>query len=258
MKVVPLGEGLEKAFWNHVNRDPIDYYYFIYDWKLNRDHTEILLAVEEEKIEGLMDIYKDYNVGISGNREAVEMLLEHLNLDKVWLSAPLKCEDIISKKYRFLDKDEMITMCLSKGEEHIRIKHAPEKLTVEDAEEIAELKRNADPMLWSDYTTELQKSLMENALSLGIKLDGKIISVGCAYLADFGGAIVALATHEQYRNMGYATSILSALVKEIFKKSSTALIEVASDNAPAIHVYSKLGFKPYKSFLFIEGEKIKT
>ena len=258
MKVVPLEEGLEETFWNHVNRDPIDYYFFIFDWKLNRDNTKILLAMEREKIEGLMLIYRDYIVQLRGNREAVEMLLEHLNLDKVELLAPLECEDVISRKYGPLAKGEVILMCLGKGEEHIQIKHAPEKLSVGDAEEVAELLRNALPEWWGETTAEMQKSIMENEFWLGIKLDGKIISVGNTCLTDFGSNIMFVATHELYRSMGYTTSIVSALVKEILKKSSIALIHVLSDNVSAIHVYSKVGFKPYKSYLLIKGEKIKT
>lgn len=258
LKVVPLEEGLEKIFWDHVNRDPIDYYFFIFDWKLNRDHTKILLAMEREKIEGLMLIYRDYIVQLRGNREAVKMLLEHLNLDKVELSAPLECEDIISRKYSCLTKGKVIQMCLRKGEESTQIKHAPERLTLDDAEELVELLKNTLPEWWGETTAEMQKELMKNTLWFGIKHDGKIISAGSARLTDFGSNITVVATHEQHRNMGYATSILSALVKQILRKSSTALIHVLSDNAPAIHVYSKVGFKPYKFYLLLRGERIKT
>jgi len=256
--VVPLEEGLEKTFWNHVNCDPIDYYFFILDWKLNRDRTKILLAMEEEKIEGLMLIYRDYIVQLRGNREAVKMLFEHLHLDEVELSAPLECEDIISRKYSYLTKGKVILMCLGKGEEHIQIMRAPERLTHEDAEELVKLLKNTLPDWWGETTVEIQKSDMENTLWFGIKLDGKIISAGSTRLTDFGSNIMVVATHEPYRNMSYATSIVSALVKEILKQSSLALIHVLSDNAPAIRVYSKVGFKPYKSYILIRGEKIKT
>jgi predicted GNAT family acetyltransferase len=257
LKVVPLEEDLEKTFWSHVNQDPIDYYFFIFDWKLNRDHTEIMLAMEEEKIEGLMLVYRDYIVQLRGNREAIEMLLDCLNLDEVELQVPLECEDVVFRKCRPLTKGEVIRMCLRKGEENIQTKHASERLSVGDAE-VAQLLRNALPDRRGETTTEILKSIMEKELWLGTKFDGKIVSVGNTRLTDFGSNIMFVATHEQYRNMGHATSIVSTLVKQILEKSSTALIHALSDNAPAIHVYSKVGFKPYKSYLLLKGEKIKT
>ncbi len=256
--MIPLEEGLEKTFLNHVSSDPIDYYFFILDWKLLRDQTQILLAMKKEKIEGLMLIYKNHTAQLRGNHKAVEMLFEHLDLDEVELSAPLECEDIISRKYRCLTKGRVILMCLRKGEEHIQIKHAPERLTQEDAEELVELLKTTLPEWWGETTVEMAKSAMENKFWLGIRTDGRIVSVGNTRLTDFGSNIGLVATYEQYRNLGYATSIVSALIEEIFRKSSTALIHVFSDNAPAIHAYSKVGFKPYKSYLLLRGKRIKT
>jgi predicted GNAT family acetyltransferase len=91
---------------------------------------------------------------------------------------------------------------------------------------------------------------------LGIRYDGKLVSVGLTRFVDFGSNIGAIATDQDYQNMGYATSIVSALVQEILKNSPRALIHVLSDNGPAIHVYSKVGFKPYANYLFIRGKKI--
>lgn len=253
MKVMPLEEGLEKNFWSHVSQDPAHYHFFIFDWKLKRDQTKILMAMEGEKIEGLMLVYRNYVVQLRGKHEAVRLLLDQLNLEKVELQAPLDCEDMILKKYAPKVKDEMILMCLRKGEEKIQIKTVPVRLGVKDAEEIADLMRKADPEWWGEVTAEGLRSGMDSAFWLGIKPDQKIVSIGMARLVDFGSNISVVATDEQYRNKGYATSIVSALVREILKTSSTALIHVLTDNAPAIRAYSKVGFKPYKTYLSIRG-----
>lgn len=256
LKVVHLEEKLEKSFWDYVNYDPIDYYFFIVDYKLFRDQAEILLAMEGEKIRGLMLIYRDYSVHLRGNSKAVEMLVGNLNQDEITLQAPFECEKIVSRKYKPLTKGEITLMYLKKGEEHLQMKHALERLTSEDADEVAELLRNALPDWWDGTTSEMQESL-SNKFWLGIKLNGKIVSVGNTLSTDFGGNIGLVATYEQYRNMGCATSIVSGLVKEILKRSSTALIHVESDNAPALYVYSKIGFQPYKSYFLSKGEKVK-
>jgi predicted GNAT family acetyltransferase len=258
LKVVSIRDGWEQVFQDYVNRDPFDFYFFIYDWKQNRKKTEILLAMDRERVEGLVLVYDDYIVQLRGSREAVRVLLDSTDLEKVELEAPLECENIFLEKYRPHLRNELILMCLRKGDENIQIKHAPAKLRVEDAGEVAEVMRKADPEWWGEMIAEKQRAKWENVLWLGIKHGQKLVSVGNARFVDFGSNIGVIATDEQHRNMGYATAIVSALVQEIQKRGSTPLIHVASDNDPAIHVYTKVGFKPHKRYLLMRAEKIKN
>ena len=251
MKVIALDEHSENAFWKHVNKDPLDYYFFIFDWKLNRDKVKILLAEEDGNIAGLMLIYRDVVVQLRGNREAVRLLLNELTLEKVELQAPLDCEDLILSKYKMKTRQEMTLMSLRRGEESIRVTTKPIKLRLDDAEDVAELMRRADPLWWGEIEAEWLRLRMADSLLLGIRYEGKIVSFGMARLTDFGSNISAIATRGECRNRGYATSIVSSLVSEILKISNTALIHVISDNGPAVHVYSKVGFRPYKTYLSI-------
>jgi predicted GNAT family acetyltransferase len=252
VKVVALYDNLERAFRNQVKGDELDYYFFILDWKLRRDQTKILMATEDDEIEGLMLIFRDYVVQLRGTQAAVKMLLDCLSLDKVELQAPLDCEDIVLTKFGDPKiKEKMMLMRLMKGEENIRVTTTPIRLGQDDAEQIAELMRNADPSWWGEITVEsIQKALGETYW-LGIKQDGRIVSVGSTRLIDFASNIGVAATEEKYRNRGYATSIVSGLVSEILKTSSTAIIHVIADNAPAVRAYSKVGFKPYRTYLSI-------
>jgi len=97
------------------------------------------------------------------------------------------------------------------------------------------------------------KERWESVFWLGIRKDGRLVSVGNVRFVDFASNIGVVATDEDYRGRGYATSIVSALVEEILKRSPTALIHVIADNAPAVQAYSKVGFKPYKTYLSIRS-----
>jgi ribosomal protein S18 acetylase RimI-like enzyme len=255
MKVVSIDDGLEQTFWNHVNRDPLNYYFFILDARQRRENTKILLAMENNKVEGLMLVYSDYIVQLRGDRRAVERLLDALSLEEVELQAPIDCEDIVCRKYQPLIRYELVIMRLRKGEESIQVEQQPVRLGVEDAEEVAELMRKADPDWWGDVTAEQQQESLRNAFWLGIRRNNRIVSLGNARFADIGSNIGVVATDERCRKLGYGTSIVSALVNEILKQSSTALIHVVNNNEPAKHVYSKVGFKPYKYYLLIRAEK---
>jgi predicted GNAT family acetyltransferase len=258
LRVVSVDEGFEEAFWNHVNQDPLDYYFFILDLKQRREQTKILLALEGPKVGGLMLVYADYIVQLRGNREAVAMLLDHVDLEKVELQAPLDCGDLVLAKYRPMAKHEMMLMRLTKGEENIQVKHEPVRLGAEDAERVVEILREGDPEWWGEITVEKQRERLEKGFWLGIRRDGKLVSVGGTQFVDFATNVSIIATDGPYRNRGFATSVTSALVKEILKKSPVAIIHVLANNAPAVRAYSKVGFKPYKTYLSLRGEKIRS
>jgi predicted GNAT family acetyltransferase len=253
VEIVSVADGYEQMFWNYVNRDPIDHYFFILDWTQRREQTEIFLAVEGKEVLGSLLVFADYIVQFRGNRDAVQKLLEHANLEKVELQAPPDCEDIVCQKCRPHIRQDMVLMRLNLGEEHVRLTETPVRLNVEDAEEVAALMRRCDPEWWGETASEQLKQRWQNVFWLGIKQGGKVVSVGNARFVDFASNIGIVATDEHYRSRGYATSIVSTLVQEIFKRSPIALIHVIADNAPAVRAYSKVGFKPYKRYLSIRS-----
>jgi len=252
LQVIALYDRWEDTFWNYVKEDELNYYFFAFDRKLRREQTKILMATQDDRIEGLMLIYRDYVVQLRGSREAVKTLLDLLILEKVELQAPLDCEDLVLAKYGGPKiRQEMMMMSLRKGEENIQVTTVPVRLGVDDAEGVLELMRKADPSWWGEMQLDNLRRAMQDAFWLGIKQDDRVVSVGMARLVDFASNIGVAATKEECRNRGYATSIVSELVKEILKVSSTAIIHVISDNAPAVRAYSKVGFKPYRTYLSI-------
>lgn len=251
IKVVNLTEDKEEAFWKHVNQDPLEYFFFIYDWKHFRKITEIKLALEDDKIEGMMIIFRKSIVQFRGSRQAVKPLLDHLDLRKVELVAPKECRDLVLKKFKPSKEYEISMLHMKKGEEKTLKHHETVELSTENAEEIADLMRTTFPDWWGETTAERITSSMRNHFWRGIERDGKIVSIGNTLFVDIGSNIGVVATDEAHRNKGYATSVVSALVDEIFKRHETALIHVLSTNGTAIHVYEKVGFKPYNSYFLI-------
>ncbi len=259
IKIVPLDSLKEPIFWNYVMRNVPEHYFFILDWKLNKDKTQIFLALEDSEITGLMLIYDQHVIQIRGSSISAELLITKANLENADINAPKEHEAIILKKYEPVTKHDMILMTLRKGAEKPRIKHRIEKLKTTDAQQIARLVNESFPeliRLRSITPEEIIERIRTDVLFLGIKEQGRLISLGNARVLDFGTNIGMIATREEYRNQGCATSIVSALLKEIFQESQLALIHVLSDNYPAVWVYTNVGFKPYKSYSFIQGKKI--
>jgi len=260
MKIVSIQDGFEQLFWDVANKDPLNYYFFIFDWTRRREQTKILLAMKNERVVGSMLQYTaqrpDNIVQLRGSREAVEKLLARVDFERVELQAPVDCEDIVLKTYSPSFRHVLVLMQLKKGEENLQVKQAPVKLGVEDVHEVVDVVREADPESWGDLDVEQQKLAWKDAYMLGIRQDNKLVSIGLTRFADIGSNISAVATDKACRNKGFATAIVSALVDEILKRSPPALIHVLSDNAPAVRVYSKVGFKPCKQYILVRGRKI--
>jgi GNAT superfamily N-acetyltransferase len=241
-------------FWSYVNRDPLNYFFFIVDWTQRREQTKIWLAIEGEEVCGSLLVFADFIVQLRGSREAVQKLVEYVGFDKVELQAPPDCEDIVCKKFKPRVRQDMVLMRLNRGEENVQAVETPIWLSVEDAEEVASLLRRCDPEWWGEITSERLRQRWQNTYWLGIIREKKLVSVANAHFdVDFATNIGVVATDEHYRGRGYAASIVSALVHEIFQRSPVALIHVIADNAPAVRAYTDVGFKPYKTYLSIRS-----
>ncbi len=257
MNIVSLEPAYESIFWRHVNRDIPYYYHFAFDWKYNRDQTKILLALEGNQIHGMMLIYRQSVVQLRGNSEAVKALLEKLDLEKVELQALEEHKPYVLERYKPTITHEIMLMILHKGEETLHIKHPIIKLDATEAWQIASIMKNADPEFWGTITSQnIVEGINRGADWLGIKVNGKLVSIGNARLTEWAGLIGVVATQEAHRNKGYATSIVSELVRQILERLPIALIFVLRENPQAMRAYEKVGFKQYKTYFFMRGEKL--
>jgi len=85
-----------------------------------------------------------------------------------------------------------------------------------------------------------------------VKQEGKIVSAAGVHLvapqiAQLGNII----TDEAYRNQGFATACTSALAADLASKGQIISLFVRTDNAPAIHMYEKLGFHKVREIAFL-------
>lgn len=255
MEIVPLAPALEHVFWRHVNQDIPHYYFFALDWKYDKDVSKILLALEGNRVDAMMLVYRQSIVQLRGSDEAVRALLERLDVEEVELQAEEQHEQRVLEKYKAAIRHKMILMTLNKNGESLQLVHPVVELCVSDSEEIALLMRLANPEAWGDTTSQRIVEGMRRVSWFGIVVNGELVSIGSVHLTEWGGLIGVVATHGAHMNRGYATSVVSKLVEQIFENRSMAMIYVLADNLPAVRVYEKVGFKPYREYFFMRGEK---
>jgi len=251
LEVVKLGPPLEGAFERHAGKDIPHYLFFLLDWRHNRDRTEIWLALRGNEIQGMMLVYDGRIVQLRGSEPAAESLLNKVDLEKAEFNVEPQHRQAILGKFPRAKEYELILMALRRGEEHLYPSEDVVRLTPDDAGRAADLMSSADPEIWGRIITpERIAASMDRTLWFGIFTHGKLVSLGNATMTDIAGNVGAVATYGSYRNRGYATSIVSALLRETLKVSDLALIHVLRDNAPARRIYEKVGFRPYRNYLF--------
>ena len=89
-----------------------------------------------------------------------------------------------------------------------------------------------------------------------VKQEGKIVSAAGVHIvtpqiAQLGNII----TDEAYRNKGFATQCTYSLATDLASKGRIISLFVKTDNAPAIHMYEKLGFSKKRDISFLTMQK---
>jgi ribosomal protein S18 acetylase RimI-like enzyme len=255
LRLALLTDELLPFYMDLVKHDYVDFYFFIYDVLLQRERTKVWLVIEGEEIVGLMLIYNGSMVQLRGVPEAVGFLLSSLNLENVEVQVPKECEDMVLAKFPVYKTKENVTiMRLEKGTENLKIAVEPEKLNLQNADELAQLMRESYPLMWSEMTGETVKILAspKEAVQIGIRVDDKLVAFGAGLLTEHVGIVTWLGTLEKFRRRGFCTSIISGLIREGLKKADFMAIHVLDENAFAWRIYESLGFKPYRSYVLVK------
>ena len=118
------------------------------------------------------------------------------------------------------------------------------RMTPEDVPFISKLEEETFSMPWS-ADSFLEMIGKEDARYYVAEEEGRILG-GCGVLMIAGeGNITNVVIAPEARNQGVGTAMLSHLMAEGDREGLTAYTqEVRVSNAPAIHVYEKLGFEP--------------
>ncbi|MHA1584800.1 MAG: GNAT family N-acetyltransferase [Promethearchaeota archaeon] len=251
MKIIALNSEIEQNFEDYIGSRIEEYFFFIFDQKFFPDKTRFLIALEE-KIKGVALIYDERIVQLRGSDEAVKFLLEHLDLVPKEIVGIEKHQEILKARFPKAKLGfELMRMVIHPGEEQTRdLATAPisigeiVELSSKDGKEIAELMRTADPIYWGDYSVD-KLNFGKGQEWIGVKTHGKIIAITNIWVDETAGIVSIVGTHPDYQNRGLASGLVSRAVQRVFQKSKLGFIHVRADNTPAVHTYTKAGFKPF-------------
>ena len=125
------------------------------------------------------------------------------------------------------------------------VKHSAEDLSISHTDEMLALTE-------LNKLGRFRKRAPELGSYLGIREAGQLVAMaGEGFRFPGYTEISAVCTHPDHRGRGYASSLVSALIQKITKRGETPFLHVGTDNAEAIRVYEKLGFKTRRIITFV-------
>jgi len=101
------------------------------------------------------------------------------------------------------------------------------------------------------FTAWLPPSAIAEGVYYGIRVNGRLVSAAGTHVVSPEarlGVVGNVMTHTEFRGRGYATAVTGAVTAELLRSCDQVVLNVRSDNPPAIQAYRKLGFREYVRF----------
>ncbi|MFW9782601.1 MAG: GNAT family N-acetyltransferase [Candidatus Heimdallarchaeota archaeon] len=233
----------EAFFYDYIKNNFAEYLFFHVDYAQYPESTEIYMALDnEEKVQGMVLIWKNRRIQLRGSIASLEFLLNGKNYNPISITGFATHKKLISKFFPDYNKEiALYRMGLKKGDQKDYEKYKFQKLNESYREEITSLMRIADPIFWGSRTPE-DILIDQNNTWHGIMEENNLICIISILKYENIGYIAIVGTHPDYWNQGYASSLLSSTLKELFREKNLCFITVRMANIPASHTYKKLGF----------------
>lgn len=243
LRSVRVSKDNETIFYNYIKNNFAEFFFFHFDYALYPESTEIYIVLDnEEKIQAMVLIWEDRRIQLRGSIVGLEFLLNGKEYKPISVTGFDSHRELISKYFPAYKKEiALYRMDLAKSIQKKFEKYDFQKLNESHRKEITSLMRNADPIFWG--SREPGDILIdENNTWYGIVEKQGLISIVSIWKYKSIGYIVIVGTHSDYWSQGYASSLISSVLNDLFQEKEQCFIMVRVANAPAIHTYKKLGF----------------
>ena len=101
------------------------------------------------------------------------------------------------------------------------------------------------------FTAWLPGEAIASGVYYGIREGGRLIAAAGTHVISAEARLAAVGnvmTHPDYRSRGYAKLTTSAVTQELLRTCEQVVLNVRSDNPPAIAVYQALGYRVHTTF----------
>jgi ribosomal protein S18 acetylase RimI-like enzyme len=160
-----------------------------------------------------------------------------------YLAARAESLPAVAQHYRIEAGPPMIRMWLDRT----RFQPAPAQVERLLPVEIGELNR----LYQLGFAAWLPSSAIAEGVYYGIRVNGRLVAAAGTHVISRQARLAVVGnvlTHTDHRGRGYAQAVTSAVTAELLRYCDEVVLNVRSDNPPAIQAYTRLGFVEHARF----------
>jgi ribosomal protein S18 acetylase RimI-like enzyme len=181
---------------------------------------------------------------VMGDPQGITEVLRHVIKPRlVYLAADASHLPAVAQVYRVEPGPPMLRMVVDRLTFRPHSGVALRLLPVE----IADLNR----LYGYGFTAWLPAESIASGVYYGIREGGRLVAAAGTHVISAEAGIAAVGnvmTHPDYRGRGYAKLTTSAVTQELLRSCDQVVLNVRSDNPPAIAVYEALGYRVHNTF----------
>jgi RimJ/RimL family protein N-acetyltransferase len=101
------------------------------------------------------------------------------------------------------------------------------------------------------FASWLPSSAIAEGVYYGIRVNGRLVAAAGTHVISPSARLAVVGnvfTHADHRGRGYATAVTSAVTAELLRSCDQVVLNVRSDNPPALQAYRRLGYAEHVRF----------
>jgi ribosomal protein S18 acetylase RimI-like enzyme len=101
------------------------------------------------------------------------------------------------------------------------------------------------------FAAWLPSSAIADGVYYGMRVNGQLVAAAGTHVISESariGVVGNVLTHLDYRGRGFATAVTGAVTAELLRSCDQVVLNVRSDNPPALNAYRRLGYAEYVRF----------
>ncbi len=258
-------DDLDKELWRAIvelySSDPLTHCYLMYDLVYELSNIEVLFRVSGGRINAYVLVWRGLRVcGVHLWGSDIEMLKR---IELPW-DRPMfihlytddrrdveKVLNILAGGGAVVRVKEFYDMIVDEGRFKPYNPGAARRLGEEDLEQFLEIKR----VQGRELDRESARRVLARGRYYGVYVGSKLVAIAGRYIALPEVWVVGdVFVHPEYRRRGYGKIVTSAITRDAVYSGAIALLHVDVENAPAIRLYQRLGYRILRKRVWLYAE----
>jgi ribosomal protein S18 acetylase RimI-like enzyme len=181
---------------------------------------------------------------VIGRPDGIEAILHDIIRPRAaYVAALPEAVPSVEASYRLDPGPQMVRMWVDRG----RFRPYPADVRRLLPADIGELNR----LYQLGFASWLPSSSIADGVYFGVRLGGRLVAAAGTHVISREARLAVVGnvlTHVDYRGRGFATAVTGAVTAELLRASDQVVLNVRSDNPPALQAYRRLGYTEHARF----------